>query len=385
MRILVLTFQFPPRVGGVETMAFQLSNHLAQNGHSVVVVADEIQGAAKMDATLPHPIIRLDLGLTATWRQQLEQKFTLVARLNQIIHSIRPDTILCIHWDPCAYLVRFASWRSGRRIPYFFVAHGMELMQLPSKQPARSAKALLRSIAFGGAKKFFAVSQYTRARLVDLGVTPERVLVIPNGIEAKTTQEDYSDQKEVSARKKILTVSRLVPRKGHTSVLKALPLVLQEYPQLSYQIVGAGSERKRLEELTQELGLTKHVEFYGELSEARKDELLRNCDLFVLASRETATDFEGFGIAVLEAMEHGKPVVVTRAGGVPEIVDDGRTGFVVEPDTPEALARAILGLLQSPSRAAEMGREARRVVQSKYDWNVIAKWYVQAMTSSLGF
>jgi phosphatidylinositol alpha-1,6-mannosyltransferase len=112
--------------------------------------------------------------------------------------------------------------------------------------------------------------------------------------------------------------------------------------------------------------------------------LLQECDVFVLATRATLTDFEGLGIAVLEAMQQGKPVVVTRAGGVPELVTEGRTGVVVEPDDPEALARALAALLAEPARAFAMGAAARLAVSERYDWNVIARRYADEMKHSLG-
>jgi len=102
---------------------------------------------------------------------------------------------------------------------------------------------------------------------------------------------------------------------------------------------------------------------------------LNECNVFVLATRATATDFEGLGIAVLEAMQKGKPVVVTRAGGVPEVVEHGGTGLVVEPDDPETLGCAIVELLQDPARAVAMGKKAQMVVGEKYGWDVIAGRY----------
>src|SRR5262249_54142891 len=135
-----------------------------------------------------------------------------------------------------------------------------------------------------------------------------------------------------TTRRILTTVSRLVWRKGHDTVLYALPHILEQMPNVIYRIVGAGPESKRLRNLTRALGLQAHVEFCGEVSDADRERLLHACDVFVFASRQTPTDFEGFGIAVLEAMQHAKPVVITRAGGVPEIIEDGHTGLIVEPD-----------------------------------------------------
>src|SRR6185437_7028526 len=106
---------------------------------------------------------------------------------------------------------------------------------------------------------------------------------------------------------------------------------------------------------------------------------LDECSVFVFATRTTPTDFEGLGIAVLEAMQKSKPVVVTRAGGVPELVEDRQTGLIVEPDDPSRLADAITELLLNRPLAEAMGRRAESVVRERYDWKAIASRYVTEM------
>jgi len=232
------------------------------------------------------------------------------------------------------------------------------------------------------ARRIFAVSSFTRERVLALGVPGERVSVIPNGVEVSNGTMSAGNQRNGS--KRILTtVSRLVPRKGHDAVLRAMPLILEQMPNVVYRIVGSGPERDRLQALTGALQLQSNVEFYGEVGDDERERLLAECDIFLLPTRETPTDFEGLGIAVLEAMQNGKPVIVTRAGGVPELVDEGRTGIVVEPDNHQALAQATLDLLKSPARAREMGANARSMVEERYRWDTIAGRYLAEIESSL--
>ncbi len=379
MRLLIFTTQFPPAVGGVETMTWQLGKEFLRQGVGVTILAPEIPGATEFDAGEKLRIKRFALSDPDTIIAKGRQKVALVKTLRQSVEEAQADCILCTSWDPCACIANIARVRS-LRIPYFLIAHGMELMQLPRGLAARKTKALIRRRALRGARRVFAVSNFTRERVVALGVPQERVSVVPNGVQAL----EVPPNGHRNGRGRVLmTVSRLVPRKGHDTVLRAMPRLLEIIPDATYRIVGAGPELQTLQKLSRQLGLDPHVEFCGEVSDAERERLLSECDVFVFASRQTATDFEGFGIAVLEAMQKGKAVVVTRAGGVPEIVANGRTGIVVEPDDSAALADAIIELLQHPERAGTLGSNAQRVVNEQYRWDVIAARYLAEMKAGL--
>jgi phosphatidyl-myo-inositol dimannoside synthase len=380
MRLIVFTTQFPPAVGGVETMSWQLSRHLQRNGEAVSVLTQRVPGAESFDASETLRIDRFQLEDPTTLLAKGRQKLALIETLKQSVAEWQADAVLCTAWDPCAYIASLAFTRAPH-VPYFLIAHGMELMQLPRGFAARRTKAWMRRKALLGAKKIFAVSNFTRDRVIDLGVERDRVSVVPNGV---VISETSSDSASSLKRNIVTTVSRLVPRKGQDTVLRALPRLLADVPDAVYRIVGNGPELPRLQALAQELRLDRHVEFYGQVSDSERARLLDECKVFVLATRATPTDFEGLGIAVLEAMQQGKPVVVTRAGGVPELVEDGRTGIVVEPDDSEALAAALSGLLRDPGRAAMLGANARLAVTEKYDWNLIAGRYADEVGRNLG-
>ena len=377
MRLLVFTTQFPPAVGGVETMSWQLSKHLLSRGEDIFVLTSQIPGAEMFDAGETLRVKRFQLNDPVTLFAKGRQKFALIETLRQAVEEWQADCVLCTGWDPCAYIASIALARS---IPYFLIAHGMELMQLPRGFVARRTKAWMRWKALSGAKKIIAVSNFTRERVIDLGVSRKRVSVVPNGVVVAETQRNGSGSANGSI---VTTVSRLVPRKGQDTVLRAMPRLLEQVPDAIYRIVGTGPELPRLRALAQQLQLNGHVEFCGQVSDSERERLLKECSVFVLATRATPTDFEGLGIAVLEAMQEGKPVVVTRAGGVPEVVEDGRTGLVVEPDDPAALGQAMLELLRDPARARAMGGNARMVVREKYGWDVIAGRYLDELKNGL--
>jgi glycosyltransferase involved in cell wall biosynthesis len=156
--------------------------------------------------------------------------------------------------------------------------------------------------------------------------------------------------------KVIGTVARLSPQKALHVLLEALPAVIREVPEVRVLIVGDGSERPRLEKLADRLGVASCVYFAGNRVDV-PDQLLA-MDVFVLPSL-----FEGLPLAILEAMAAGRPVVATAVDGVPEIVKDGVTGFLVSPGNPAQLARALVRLLRDPRTAARFGDAARQRAQ----------------------
>jgi len=380
MRLLIFTTQFPPAVGGVETMSWQLARHLQSKGEEISILTQHIHGAEVFDAGETLRIQRFQLEDPGTLFAKGRQKLALIKTLREAVDEWQADSVLCTGWDPCAYIASLA-FADSQRVPYFLIAHGMELMQLPRGFAARQTKAWMRRKALAGAKRIIAVSNFTRDRVVDLGVQRERVSVVPNGVVVTETQANGSRSANGSV---VTTVSRLVPRKGQDTVLRAMPRLLEKVPDAVYRIVGAGPELPRLQALAKQLHLTGHVEFYGQVSDIERERLLSECSVFVLTTRETRTDFEGLGIAVLEAMQKGKPVVVSRAGGVPELVEHGKTGLVVEPENPEMLGSAMIELLRDPDRACAMGRNGQAVVNEKYGWDVIAGRYLDEIKKSLG-
>src|SRR6185295_16693326 len=181
MRLLVFTTQFPPAVVGVETMTWQLSKHPQNMGEDITVLTPQRSGAAKFDAGETLNIKRYPLSDPHSFITKGKQKLALIKTLRQSVIDAKADAVLCTGWDPCAYIASIACARSPR-IPYFLIAHGMELMQLPRGFAARQTKAWMRRRALSGAKKIIAVSSYTRERTVELGVSRQRVSVVPNGV-----------------------------------------------------------------------------------------------------------------------------------------------------------------------------------------------------------
>ena len=196
-----------------------------------------------------------------------------------------------------------------------------------------------------------AISQKIADLLVEGGVGREKIRVIHSGIDPAPFQIRRGGHR-ASDVPVIGTAAVLEERKGHRYLLEAAALLKQQRHRLKYYFAGAGSAMGRLKKLAVQLGLREEVVFMGFVSDVPA--FLSSVDLFVLPSL-----YEGLGVGVLEAMAAGKPVVATRVGGLPELIEDQVTGFLVPPRDPGALAGAISQLLSQEGLLQNMGSKAR--------------------------
>jgi phosphatidylinositol alpha-1,6-mannosyltransferase len=179
----------------------------------------------------------------------------------------------------------------------------------------------------------------------------------------------------------LLTVSRLVSRKGIDTVLCALPALLEEFPALRYRVGGQGPDRENLEALARQLGVSEAVEFLGFIRDDELPELYRSASIFVMPAREEveAPSVEGFGIVYLEASASGLPVVAASSGGAVEAVRHGETGLLIPPDDPAQLNEALGRLLRDPELRRRMGQNGRRWVEEEMNWDRAARQLREAL------
>jgi glycosyltransferase involved in cell wall biosynthesis len=205
-----------------------------------------------------------------------------------------------------------------------------------------------------------------------LDVFPEyedKVLFIHNGIRLDGISAVPSPGGKASGRY-VLSVSAYKPQKGLDVLIRAMKKVVRHDPELKLLLIGEGSLRSELETLAAELGLSANIEFHGRKTESEVLELLRGCETFVLPSR-----FETFGIAILEAMACGRPVVVSNTGGMPEIVRNGRNGFIVEPEDASALANVLISLSDDPVLRRRIGEAAFEDVRRRFHVDAMGESY----------
>ena len=212
-----------------------------------------------------------------------------------------------------------------------------------------------------------------RYRISGAGFDPKKLHLIENGIdldrfEATVSRDEVLKRVGVDAKRRwIAIVGRMVPLKGHRFLIEALSMISKDFPDAGILVVGEGEDEEELRTLVERRGLSDRVVFLG----LRRDvpEILRAVEILAMPSSR-----EGLPIVLLEAMAASLPVVVTRVGGIPEVVTEEKSGLFVSQD-PDSIAAALRRLLSDPDLARRLGREGRRLIEERYDIRTVARRY----------
>ncbi len=379
MRLLFVTQDFPPEIGGIQTYSWELARRLSPKASALEVVAPAVSDDASGPAS-PFPVLRVD------GRPDL-LPLTGLRTVCQRARALRADWAFHAQWQTVgtSVLARFLTgW--PRRIAC--AAHGRELLFNPAASipGLRGAYDTLRRGLLRQVDTFTPVSHYTARLLHDQGVPPGQTHVVPNGTNPDRFYPRESSalrqELDLSDRPLLLTVGRLVPRKGIDTVLRALSSVVEARPDVAYVVAGTGPDRARLEHLTAELGLREHVYFRGRVSHDALPDYYSAANVFVMPAREDPPDVEGFGLVFLEANACGTPVIGARVGGVPDAIQHEDTGLLVPPDDPAATAQALTRLLTTPDLAQRLGEQGLERVRTTANWDHVADRLWSVLTSA---
>lgn len=369
MRLLLFASEFPPGPGGIGTHAQQLAHQLLGLGWQVAVITSQNYAEASeinaFNQAQPFPIVRLSYlkgaPIKAAYRWRIASRWIRDWAPDIMLASGDRDVLLC------ALLAR------RYRLPWVAVEHG----RIPPQW-----ERPLKIWAFQQASSVVSVSRYSWQQLLRLGVNPRGSRVITNGADAdrfKTLTSlaiiDLRAKVGVKHGRILLTVGNVSDRKGQDVVIRALPRIIEQIPDTHYLMAGLPTREKQFSELANRLGVASQVHFLGQVDDAILLGLFNCCDVFVMTSRHTIDEFEGFGIAVVEAALCGKPAVVSGNSGLAEAIDDGVTGLAVEEDDEQATADAIISLLKDDVLRSRMGAAARQRALTQQTWAHCAKEY----------
>ena len=406
MRVLVCSIDFQPREGGISTFAYEVSQSLKKQGNEVVVLAPQTEGQEAFDKTCPLEIVRTDFQVIALkkdisgLRHEAHCLRSSLRLMRRIIKERKIDSILCFHWrifGPIGLLISKFS-----RVKFFLVGHGLELAPYRDRpvkgQPwnialsnllhnaVLKAEFFVRGANFRGAKAVFVPSEFTKKMILDLGVKDERIFVTNCGVDIQKFNPDRGcngvrSGYGIEGKKVILSLGRLIRRKGVDMALQAMPRVLESVEDAVYLIVGQGEYERQLRRIAAKQKLNGQVIFAGYVPDYRIPDFYNACDLFLMPARECpGGDVEGFGIVFLEANACGKPVIGGRSGGVTEAVVDETSGLLVDPRSKDELSGAIIRLLTDKNLSKELGSRGRQRVVDNFTWDAVARRFHENMS-----
>lgn len=372
----MLTQDFPPVLGGIQTYALELARRFARRGHAVQVVCPHAGDTRALDAALGFVVHRVRAGGDAL-------PLAMAPLLTRLVLQQRIDVLFHVQWQtaPLGALLR----RAGLVDKLAIAVHGKELLLRPLGHvaPLQRAYDVLRAKTLEAADVVLPVSSFS-AELLRRRVTPHaRATVVPNGVDARRLSggdgADFRARHGLASAPLLLSVGRLVSRKGVDSVLQCLPSLVREVPGMRYLVVGHGPDAARLHALADQLGVRESVRFLGRLDDAELSACYAASDAVVLAARDEADSVEGFGLVLLEASACGRPTIGTLAGGMSDAVQDGVTGLLVPPNDPAALGAAIVRLLTTPTLARALGEAGRLHASSEGSWERTADRILQTL------
>jgi len=361
MKIAILVNLFPPKwLAGTEVATYHMAEHLAQRGHEVYVITSLDEGLPEVSCERGFHIHRLP---------RIEIRFIggliFWADIIRELRKIKPDIV-----HAQSFIIGMPALLSNKllKIPYVIYGRGSDVY-LPGWFTKLTAKTILKN-----ASAVIALTEHMKGAMQAL--YSRDVVVVPNGINLEEDTGRQSERRNPSER--ILFVGRLHPVKGTRYLLGAMSIVHRDMPRTKLVLVGDGEERELLESLTDSLGLRECVEFAGRVPHDRVQDYMNQAEVFVLPSLS-----EGFPVTILEAMACGLPVVATRVGGIPDIIEDGTNGYLVDAMHQEQIAEALLKLLQGEQLRKEMSDNNREGVR-RYRWDAVAATLEGVYQKSLG-
>jgi len=360
--VLIFSLAYYPHVGGAEVALKEITDRIQDIEFHMVTL--RMDGEAREEKN--GNIIIHRIGNGASYLQKIlfiPHAAATAARLHRKNHFDE-------FWAMMSYMlfpIVLLRWR-GIRIPYLLtLQEGDPWEHMFSRWFILPFRSLLSS-GFRNALAVQTISTYLAQWARRMGYQGE-TLIIPNGVDVTRFA---NIQHQTSNTVTLVTTSRLVYKNAIDDVISALALLPEN---IRFTIYGIGPDEEMLKKLANDLGVAARVHFAGQISHAELPAALAACDIFIRPSRS-----EGMGNSFIEAMAAGLPVIATQEGGIADFLFDAKrnpdketTGWAVDKDSPEQIAEAVKDIIAHPEQVAKVTATAKKMVQEKYDWNLIAE------------
>ena len=384
-RVCFVSPEYWPLSGGTGAYVYYLSNELIKNGYKIYVVTGSDQTLdVKVNEQLKvfflkipkAPVIKSFMLAASSYRKLNSVRERVNVDITHANLPLTPNfavppnfgkTLVCtVHstWKGEAQAIRGEPYSRLNANEKFMVSFNWFLRIFEEKMLER-------------ANKIIAVSHFTKRELLEYYKVPEKkIRVIHNGVDVnkfKPAKDKRKIKEELGFKGDdlaIVSVGRLYARKGLFTLIESMPAVVKRFKNAKFIISGKGQsdEMRKLVNYADRIGVKGSIIFTGYYPDKKLPKLYQAADVFAFS-----TFYEHHPFAVLEALSTGLPVVTTRVGGIPETIESGKNGFLVEPFNPKQFADRILYLLEHPAEASEMGSLARKTILERFDWRIVVK------------
>jgi len=384
-KVCFISPEYWPLSGGTGAYVYYLSNELIKNGYQIHIVTgsnqnQDIQVNPQLDVSflkIPKiPIVKSFMLAAASSRKLNSIRATANVDITHPQLPLTPNFAVPLNFGKALVCTVHSTWKGEaeaiRGEPYGRLNANEKFLV--------SVNWFLRFFEEGmlkRARKIIAVSRFTKWELTNYYRIPEsKIRVIHNGVDVNKFKP-AADKRKVKAELgfnpddlAIVSVGRLYARKGLFTLIESMPVVVKRFPTAKFIISGKGQsdEMHKLTAYAERLGVKDNIVFTGYYPDKKLPKLYQAADVFAFS-----TFYEHHPFAVLEALATGLPVVTTTVGGIPETIENGKNGFLVETFNPRAFSEKILYLLGHPAFAGEMGVQARKTIVEEYDWRIVVK------------
>jgi phosphatidylinositol alpha-1,6-mannosyltransferase len=372
MKILLITWNYPPKTGGMENMIFEVVCQLTST--TQVDIIAPFADSSKDEPEVPRLVRAEREGLLSFFIHALWVGIRLARETKYDVIMTGSALVL-----PIAYLLGFLF-----RLPVVAIIHGLDIIY-PNPLYQVAMRFLLPRC-----RHIIANSRMTKHFAIEHGIRPDRVTVINPGIDVSEfdhLHDSYDIRRRygIGTHRFILSAGRLVKRKGILEFIShAMPHIVKNDPDTILVIIGENPSQSlahRDDLMTQiqyevaRLELQENVRLLGWTNREDLIALYQSCDIFILPVINVPGDIEGFGIVLLEANAAGKPVVATTVGGIPDAVADGVSGILIEPEKWSTMAQSVTNLLHDDELRKKLGRQGRERAENEFDWKIIGRQY----------
>ncbi len=364
-KILLVTNDLGPRAGGIETFILGLLDQL--DGSQIVIYTAAQPESAAFDSALTAKngviVIRDKSSI-------LLPTPAINRRVRAVMQKYQSEVIWFGAAMPLAWMAGLLKRSGARRIVALTHGHEVWWAKLPLfRQIFRHSTKSIDVLTYLGDFTRSAMAPIVAERCSMVQIAPGiSVEHFSPGVKSKALVKEL----QLEGKQVLLSVGRLVHRKGQDKLLAALPQILREHPDLVLLLVGVGPRQKKLVQLVRQNELQEYVRFIGRVTYDNLPDYFRLANLFVMPSRSrlAGLEVEGLGIVYLEASASGVAVLAGRSGGAPDALISGKTGEIVDGRSIDQIALSINHLLDHPSRLLEMGLQGREWTQERWSWPI---------------